>query len=273
MITELERDGVPPLVVAFYRMAITSALLTPAAMIFRRTEIRSLLKQGLGLLVLSGFCLAVHFGAWIASLKYIPISTSVVLVSSHPFLVVAASYFILHEKPTRISLVGIAIGFLGTAAICWAGIRDAGLVLSGDSLALLGAVALVGYVIIGRKIRARVSLLAYVAPLYCICSIFLLAGVVVAGDRLYPYGGSHWTYFALLAVVPTILGHTVLNWALRYVPASVVSVAFLGEPVVASMLAFLFFGQVPAISTVVGGILVLVGIYLSTFSSRPNRTD
>jgi drug/metabolite transporter (DMT)-like permease len=264
IITLLERSGVAPITIAFYRMALTAAILTPVALALRRTEILSLARNNVWLVVSSGFCLAVHFAAWIASLKYLPISTSVVLVSSHPFLVVLASRLFLNERPARRSLLGICIGFCGTAIVCWTGLKDLGGTLTGDALALLGAVAVVGYVIIGRRIRARVSLLTYVTPVYLICSLFLLAAVAALGARLHPYSGTDWLHFGFLALVPTIFGHTVLNWALRYVRASVVSVAFLGEPVAASLFGFILLAQVPSWSTFLGGILVLAGIYVST---------
>lgn len=268
-ITKLEQSSVPPLTIAFYRMAIATALLLPAALAFKWKEIAALARRDLGLLVLGGFCLAVHFGAWITSLKYIPIATSVVLVNSHPLFVVLASYFFLDETPTRRHLIGTATGMAGMAIISRDGLRGAELALLGNGLALLGALAVVGYFIVGRNVRARVSLLGYATPLYLICSFFLLPWAVATGSRLYPYGRTEWLYFAALAIVPTILGHTVFNWAIKHVRPSVISLAFLGEPVAASLLALIIFGQRPPPATLIGGALVLLGIFLTTSTRRP----
>jgi len=245
-------------------MALATALLLPAALALRRREIRRLTRSDLALLLLAGFFLAVHFGAWITSLKYIPIATSVVLVNSHPLFVVLASYLFLGERPSRIHLLGTVTGLAGMLIIGREGIRNAELALAGDALAILGALAVVGYFIIGRKVRARVSLLAYVTPLYAACSVILLIWAVATGTRLHPYGRVEWSYFAALAVVPTIFGHTVFNWAIKHVRPSTISLAFLGEPVVASVLAFLFFNQRPPLSTFIGGAFVLAGVYLTT---------
>ncbi|HEU4389814.1 MAG TPA: DMT family transporter [Blastocatellia bacterium] len=269
IVTSLEQREVAPIVVAFYRMAIATLILAPVAIATRRAETVAFARHRIGIVVLSGFCLAVHFGAWIASLKYLPISTSVVLVSSHPMLVVLASRFFLNEIPSRRSLAGIGLGLCGTAVVCWTGLKDLNQTLRGDLLALLGALALCGYVIIGRKSRTRVTLLAYVTPVYLLCSLLLIAGVIVSNARLFPYGRTEWLGFGLLALVPTVFGHTLMNWALRYVRASVVSAAFLGEPVLASVLALIFFEQAPGWSTVIGGSLILIGIYLTTSASRP----
>ncbi len=268
-ITELERSAVPPLVIAFYRMAIATALMLPVSLAFKWREIATLARKDLGLMVLGGFCLAVHFGAWITSLKYVPIATSIVLVNSHPLFVVIASYFFLGERPPRRALIGTGIGLAGMAVMSHDALGSVQLAMKGDGLALLGALAVVGYFIVGRKARARVSLLGYVTPLYAVCSLFLLIWVLMAGNRLAPYSAEVWAYLAALAVVPTIIGHTVFNWALKHVRPTAISLAFLGEPVIASGLALIFFAQRPPLATFVGGALVLAGVYLTT--SRDER--
>ena len=267
-ISKLERSAAPPLVIAFYRMAIATALLAPVAIALKRREIAAIKRKDLGLLLLGGFFLAVHFGAWITSLKYIPISTSVVLVNSHPLFVVIASYLFLGEKPHRRSLAGTAVGLAGMIVIAHDALGDVQLALKGDGLALLGALAVVGYFIVGRKARTRISLLGYVTPLYAVCAVLLLLWVLAAREPLYPYSATQWAYFAALAVVPTILGHTVFNWAIKHVRPSAISVAFLGEPVAASLLAFVFFAQSPPLATFIGGAMVLAGVYLSMSSPQ-----
>jgi drug/metabolite transporter (DMT)-like permease len=263
-IIRLENAEVPPLVIAFWRMAIATALLFPAALALKRKEIAALAQKDLGLLLLGGFCLAVHFGAWITSLKYVPIATSVVLVNSHPLFVVIASYLFLGEKPRSRSLLGTAIGLAGMVIIGHDALDDVQLALKGDALALLGALAVVGYFIVGRKARARISLLGYVTPLYAVCSVFLLVWALLAGNSLAIQGASTWANLAALAVVPTIIGHTVFNWAIKHVRPAAISVAFLGEPVVASVLALIFFGQQPPLATFIGGAFVLAGVYMTT---------
>ena len=263
-ITRLELAGVPPISIAFYRMALATCLLSPVALALKWREIRSLSGRDLLLLASGGLFLALHFGAWITSFKYIPIATAVVLVNSHPLFVVIAAYFFLGDRPTRRHLSGTVIGLAGMAIISHDGLRGAEFALWGDSLAILGALAIVGYFIVGRKARARVSLLAYVTPLYAFCSLILLVGALGSGSRLYPYDARVWFYLLALAVVPTIVGHTVFNWAIKHVRPAAISVAFLGEPVVAALLALLLFGQQLSVSTLIGGAFVLGGVCLTT---------
>jgi drug/metabolite transporter (DMT)-like permease len=266
-------EQVPALVIAFYRMAIATALLMPAAMALKRRELMAFTRRDLALLMLGGVCLALHFGAWFTSLKYIPIATSVVLVNSHPLFVVIASAVFLGEKPRARSLAGTLVGLAGMLIISRNALAasqpgESSHALLGDALAVIGALAVVGYFIVGRKARARMSLLGYATPLYGVCSVVLLLWVFITKSRLAPYSAPEWMYFVLLAVVPTILGHTVFNWALRHVRPSAISLAFLGEPVVAGLLAFVIFGQRPPLATFIGGALILAGIYLTT-SARP----
>lgn len=263
-ITRLEDAQVPPLVIAFYRMAITTVLLLPPALAFKRKEITSLARRDFGLLVIGGLCLAIHFAAWITSLKYVPIATSVVLVNSHPLFVVIASYLFLGERPSRWSVLGTAMGLAGMAVISHEAFSGIQLALKGDGLALIGALAVVGYFIVGRTARARISLLGYVTPVYAVCSLLLLMLVIVSRDALGPYSASAWGYLAALAVVPTILGHSLFNWSIKHVRPTAISLTFLAEPVVASLLALIFFGQRPPLATFIGGPLVLAGVYLTT---------
>jgi drug/metabolite transporter (DMT)-like permease len=111
-------------------------------------------------------------------------------------------------------------------------------------------------------------LLGYVTPLYAACSLFLLIWVLIAGDSLAPYNAGVWAFLAAFAIVPTIIGHTVFNWALKHVRPTVISLAFLAEPVVASLLALIFFAQRPPLATIVGGALVLAGVYLAMARER-----
>jgi drug/metabolite transporter (DMT)-like permease len=262
LITNLERRGVEPLVIAFYRMLLATFLLALPALKFKRNEIKRLSRNDLILLIISGLFLAIHFGSWISSLKYIPISSSVLLVASHPLFVVIASAVFLGEFPTRRLIGGTILGLAGTGVILGEGFSGLNKALWGDILALIGALSTVVYLLIGRRVRAHLSLLAYVVPAYSACCFLLLGWAVVLGNRLTGYSGLEWACFLGLAIVPTILGHTVLNWAIKHVAASAISTALLGEPVVASLLALFFFAQMPSVYTIAGGSLVLIGIYL-----------
>jgi len=226
------------------------------------------------LLILSGICLAIHFGTWTFSIKYIPIARSLVIVDSQPIFTVIAASLLLRERASRWSIIGVLLAIAGIITItvfsetpsnpdsqAQVGSR------LGDLLALVGAISITGYVLIGRKLRSKMSLFAYVIPVYFISAAMLFAAAIASGNSITGYSFSDYKYFIALAVIPTIFGHTIFNWALKEVNAVVVSVSFLGEPIGATMLAFVFFSQIPSRFTLFGGALILIGIYLTGLGS------
>ncbi|MGI6491282.1 MAG: DMT family transporter [Pelotomaculum sp.] len=259
----------PPNVIAFYRLTFTVVLLAPLALgATGRQELKRLPARDLVLASLAGLFLALHFSLWIASLDYTTVASSTVLVTMQPLFVVAGGYLLFKEK---ISLQGLAGGLLALSGSVIIGLGDfqaGGQALKGDLLAFSGAFMVALYVLIGRSLRVRLSLFPYVFLVYSTAGLFLLLSNLALGNPLYPYPFSDWIWFLALAVVPTIGGHTVFNWALRYVKAAVVSVSILGEPVGATILAFFIFQEVPTLLQVVGGLAVITGLLIFISAAR-----
>jgi drug/metabolite transporter (DMT)-like permease len=265
----------PALTVALYRNAFAVAMVVPLAIALRRDEIRSLGRRQLGIAVASGAFLAAHFATWIASLSYTTIAASVVLVTASPILVAAASSRLFGERVGRTALVGILAGVAGAAVVSGGDLfvlspRAAG----GDLLAVAGAVTAGGYFVAGRRLRQEVSLLTYVALVYTTCTVLLLPAALVTGSRLTGFPAKTWGLFVLMAVVPQMLGHTVFNYLLKDVSATVVAISLMGEPVGSTLLALAFFGEVPPWTAVLGGLMILAGIYVAvTAAGRDHRRE
>ncbi len=221
------------------------------------------------LAAVSGGFLALHFGLWITSLSYTSVATSVVLVTVTPFFVALASYFLFREKVTRRILGGIVISVIGAGVIGWANWEIGGRSLAGSLLALGGALAVTGYMVIGRKLRQSMGLLAYAFLAYGFAALFLVTAAVASGASFTGYPGMTYLWLVLLAVVPQLLGHSSLNWSLAYVPATMVTVAVLGEPVGATLLAYLVLHEPPHVSEIIGGVLILGGIVVA-FTTPPH---
>ncbi|MTI80266.1 MAG: DMT family transporter [Firmicutes bacterium] len=252
----------PPLIIAFYRLGFTVLLLTPITYYTGSNELKRIGRRDLMLAGLSGVLLAMHFAVWITSLNYTTVASSTVLVTMQPLFVIAGGYFLYKEKLTRKGMVGAAMALMGSIII---GINDfqvGGQALWGDLLAFAGAIFVAGYVLIGRSLRARLSLFPYVIMVYTASAITLLLCSLAFNLPLYPYDKLTWIWFLLLAVVPTIFGHTVFNWALRYVKAAVVSVSILGEPVGATILAYFILNEVPTTLQLMGGSIIITGLYV-----------
>lgn len=230
---------------------------------------RRLSPPELSLAVAGGVALALHFWAWNRSVQLTTVAASVLLVNLHPVIVAALSAWLLGEAPVRRQWGGIALAMAGAAVVALGDASAAGPVggnaLAGDLLALVGAVMVALYYIVGRRLRRTLDLWPYVGLVYGVCFATLLLMAGLAGAPLLPVSPRELALFAALALGPMLLGHTGLNWALRYLPAYVVGLTVLGEPVGATLLAAVLPGiheQPPAL-TIAGGALVLSGILLA----------
>jgi drug/metabolite transporter (DMT)-like permease len=261
----------PPMAVAFYRNAFAAVVLVPLALVVRRDEIASLERRDLGALLLAGALLAVHFAAWIPSVTLTTVAASTVLVTSQPVWAAAGGRLLFGERIRGAAVTGIALSVAGAALISGFDFAVSSRAFAGDLLAVLGAITAAGYLLTGRRLRPRLSLLVYTGIVYGGCSVLLLGAVVVSGTPLLGYEPRTWLLFALMAAGPQILGHTVFNYLLREVDATLVAVAITGEPVGASLLALALFGEIPRASAVVGGALVLVGIYVAVVAQTRSR--
>lgn len=257
----------PPLVIAFYRIGLTVLLLAPVTLATGRHELRAMAWRDVAMACLSGFMLALHFATWITSLNYTTIASSTVLVNMHPLFVIAGGYLFYREKVDTRGLVGAALALAGCSIIGISDFHIGGRALYGDILAVLGAIFVAGYMLVGRGLRSRISLLPYIVIVYTVAAVTLLLAVLLFNQPLYPYPPATWLMFCLLALVPTIMGHTVFNWAFRYVQGAVVSVSILGEPVGATILAYLIFSQVPAVLQLTGGLIIVTGLALFIHST------
>lgn len=253
----------PALAIAAHRMLFAVLLLAPPTLLTRWSELRAMSRSDLAALVASGCFLAAHFGLWTLSLDYTSVASSVIFVSTHPIFVALAEALLLGQRIGGLARLGIVLTVAGSLVI---GIEDLRLdpeALFGDALALGGALTFVGYLLIGRRLRQRLSLLSYSLSVYSFCWFVLALTTMAVGVPLGPLSMRDLSLFFALAAVSTIGGHTVFNWTLRHLPASVVAAALVGEAVGAAALAWLILGQIPAGLTVIGGGIILLGIYLA----------
>ena len=263
-------SSAPSAVAAFYRVLFTTLPLLPVAWWRYRDEFGRIGRRDLLFATLSGVALAVHFAAWFESLAWTSVAASVTLVQSQPLFVALGAWLLLDERLTRRIVGGILLAIAGMVTMALGDLLSGVLVgaapLYGNALALLGAVMAAGYVLAGRSLRQRVSLVPYVVVVYSVCSVVLLGIVLAQGAPLTGYPTREWLLFAGLAVGPGLFGHTVINWALGHLKSSVVSVSLLGEPVGSTLLAFLLLAEAPTAFTVVGGVVVLAGIAVTAAS-------
>ncbi len=269
-------SSAPPLAIACWRMFIAEvALLVWLIWRGQWRAWQALSRREHGIAAGAGVMLALHFWSWTASLTYTTVAASVVLVNLQPAIVALGSVWFLHESATARQILGLAVGILGAMCVAAPAVLGdasaAGLATSaplglpprlfGDLLAVIGAVTAALYYLAGRRLRATLDLVPYVALVYGWCTVALFVFALLTGVQLRGLGGTDWAIFAGLAAGPMLLGHTGMNWALRHLPAHVVNLTVLGEPVGASVLAMLIpaIGERPDRWTLIGGGLILTG--------------
>jgi drug/metabolite transporter (DMT)-like permease len=258
-------EGAEPLALAFWRCAAGAALLLP----FAAARLRGLAARDAGLAVLAGAFLAIHFATWITSVGLTTVAASVLLVSTSPIFVALAARWLLGERLSRQGWGGIALALGGTAVVGGADLGGAS--LAGNLLALAGGAAGAGYVLAGQVARRRLGNAEYAALAYGVAAALLGLACGVGGVALGGYPAATWWAIAGLIVGPQMLGHTVINLVLRQLDATTVSVAIMGEPVLATALAFLLFREAPSPLVWPGGAAVLAGIYLVARARRAPR--
>lgn len=270
-----------PLVIATWRLIFSLVIVAVALGITGEwREWRRLTTKDVLFASASGFALALHFWAWNASIHLTTIAASVTLVSLQPAFIVAISAVFLREAPTRRQLAGISIAIIGAMLIAAPAWRESDAAFQrgamlGNLLATSAALTAAIYYSIGRHLRGKFGIWAYVGLAYSACALTLLAMTWISNVPLGPQPPRELAIFVALAIGPMLLGHTGMNWALKYMPAYVVNLVTLGEPVGATILGAILPGirQVPSATTIAGGAVILAGVAIAAWTTVSTRRD
>jgi drug/metabolite transporter (DMT)-like permease len=257
------QEDAPSLVIATGRLSLATLLLMPLAL-RRAQELQHLPRHGWWLALLSGFLLGLHFAGYISALRYTSIAAATVLATSTPIWVGLAAPLALGERLTRYVIAGLVLALPGAVLIGLEGGAAGTQSLLGNALALSSALTGAAYLIIGRRLRPHLSLVAYTGVVYGMAALTLLLMTVLAGQPLVGYPPHVYVLFLLMALFPQLLGHSSYNYALAFLPVAYVSIAVISEPVGASLLGWLLFGEIPGPATIFGGLLIASGVLLAS---------
>jgi drug/metabolite transporter (DMT)-like permease len=261
-------SSAPSGVIAFYRLFFSVLLMLPVFLIKYVSELRLITKRDWVFTGIAGIFLAFHFILWFESLNYTSVASSTVLVTLQPLFAFVGAYLFFKERVSAKAILSGIIAIGGSVIISWGDFKISGSALFGDFLAIVACALVTVYLLFGQTVRQRMSLITYTFIVYSISSITLFFYVIAVGESLYPYPASDWVYFILLALIPTLLGHTLFNWSIKWISASVISMAILFEPVGATVLAFYLLGEKVILTQVIGGLVVIAGITLFLVDER-----
>jgi len=257
-----------PLVTAAHRMLWSAAILLVVALLAQRGDLRRIDRRSLTLLAGSGMLVALHFALWTSSLFWTSVASAVLLTDTHPALDAVTARVLLGEPTPAAVWAGIATTLLGTVVIAGGDVPLGARALLGDAMALGASLTFAGYLVIGRRVRQTLGIAAYAGIVYGIAGVVIAAVAVSTGLSLVDFSARDGLLYLGLVLIPTLAGHTVFNWALRYVPVSVVGVAVVGEPVMTTLWAWLLLAEPPATTAILGGAVTLAGIFLALRTSQ-----
>ncbi|MCE3201213.1 DMT family transporter [Paenibacillus sonchi] len=260
-------SAAPASVQGMYRLLFTSLLMLPFARPYSGAAF-ALRRKDWMLLGASGILLALHFLLWMGSLKYTSVASSTMIMALEPVFIMLGAYMLYKDRSTGAAILGLAIAIFGVVLIGWGDIGLSSDNLKGDLLSVGGTVAVAGHLLIGQKLVARMPSYLYSLIIFITAAVVFAIYNLLAGIPFFDYPLREWGIFVLLAVVPTVFGHILFNWLLQFTSATTVSMNILGEPVGASMLAFLLLGEQLTGLQWTGGVLVMGGLAVYLLSGR-----
>jgi drug/metabolite transporter (DMT)-like permease len=252
-----------PLIIAAYRLIFTSLILLPIYLL-QGQRISFPRGRDLRLIMLAGLLLAAHFAVWITALTLTSVSSATVLVTIQPLFLTILAQLILRERVDKWGYLAIALALFGATLISWGDFQLSGDHLVGDLLSLIGAIFAAFYLLVGRTLVAKYGTINYTLPLYVTSALALVIAVLIAGNRPLPSLPVDYLWFVLLAIVPTLLGHSLFNYSLKHFRAHLVGIVILGEPIMSSLWAYLLFAEAPTVMTALGAVMIF-GAIVFTF--------
>lgn len=268
---------VPAAAIGMYRLLLTVLLLTPFVFL-QQTQRRAIatltLRDGMAVM-LSGLLLGLHFLFWISSLKHTSVASSMLITTLQPVFVGIATFFTFSERMSRRRVLALAVALIGTVIIALGDDARTSSTFGGDLLSLAGTLAIGGYMLVGQEIRARLPSTAYNWAVFFVAGLALLVDALITGTPLAGYRSSDWLLLVLLALIPTLFGHALFNWLLRYVSATTISVTILGEPIGAIILAWWWLLAEPLHNyQILGGLVIVMSVaaylYKTPVSTPPS---
>ena len=260
-----------PLVIGSYRQTFATLLFVPFLIKDKAQELSSLSQARIVEMVIIGIFLGAHFGFFISSVKATSVAASVLLGTCHIVYVAIIGWILFGEGLTRKGIIGTCLALSGIVILFWGDLAQNPGNFDGNILAFISGILAGLYYLGGRKLRKEISLPTYALVVYLSSAITMWIVVIFQDLEYLNIPNSDFHLFFLMALVPTLLGHTMQNWALAFLPAYVVSITLLTEPIGSGILAWHFFEEVPSLGVFIGGLIVLLGVYMVALSEKESN--
>lgn len=264
-------NGVPSAIIANYRLLFAVIIMAPYVFIKHRNQFKIIKRKDWILATVSGLFLALHFILWFESLNHTSVASSVILVTLQPIFAFIGTYLFFQERFSSGVIISVIITLIGSFIISWGDFQLSETALLGDLLAIGGAIAVTAYFLCGQQLRRSLSLITYTFIVYSISSLTLIVYNIILNNSFVGYSGKYWLIFLALAIFPTFFGHTLFNWALKWLSTSTISMAIVFEPIGATIIAYFILGESVTYSQWLGGTVVIFGLFLFVMSTSRKR--
>ncbi|MZQ80544.1 EamA family transporter [Paenibacillus sp. 5J-6] len=252
-------SNTPTSVAGMYRLFISVTILLPFVP-WKMFRSLAMSKKDWSIVILAGIFLGLHFLFWMESLTYTSVASSMVILSLQPLFVMIGSYFLFKEQANRLTVFCLIAALLGSVLIAWGDIGISKEALIGDGLSLIGTLSVSAYLLAGQQVSRKMDSNVYSIFVFFIGGIIMLIYNLLNNYSFIEYDSSDWTYFLLLAIIPTLFGQCIFNLLLKSIGATTVSVGIIGEPVLAIILAYLLLGETISLFQFFGGMMTLFGM-------------
>ncbi|WP_235775667.1 DMT family transporter [Paenibacillus sinensis] len=255
----IKSSDTPTSVAGMYRLYLSVIIMLPFVS-WKTLRSSGMNTKDWRTVLLAGLFLGLHFLCWMESLVYTSVASSMVILSLQPLFVMIGSYFMFRERSNILTILCLIAALFGSVIIAWGDIGVSREALIGDVLSFLGTILVSAYMLAGQKVSRKIDANLYSVIVFFIGGSVMLVYSLSKHMSLIEYDSSDWTYFLLLAIIPTIFGQSIFNLLLKSIGATTVSVGIIGEPVIAIILAFFILGETISIFQFVGGAMTLLGM-------------
>ncbi|MCG7381923.1 DMT family transporter [Paenibacillus sp. ACRRY] len=246
-------------VAGMYRLYISVIIMLPFVP-WKSLRISEMTKKDWVTIVVAGLFLGLHFLFWMESLVHTSVASSMVILSLQPLFVMIGSYFMFRERNSMLTICCLIAALIGSIIIAWGDLGISREAILGDGLSLVGTILVSAYMLAGQKVSRKIDSNVYSILVFFLGGTVMLVYCLIKHIPMVGYSSSDWTYFFLLAVIPTIFGQNIFNLLLKTIGATTVSVGIIGEPVLAIILAYLFLGETISAFQSTGGLITLLGM-------------
>ncbi len=262
--------GMNPFLISALRTLAGGLILLPFALKHMRGDLAKLTRREMLLLAATGLIMALHFVSWVTAAQTMRVGSAMMIFGAQPVFAGIVAHFFLKERFAVSGVIALALALAGIAIIGLGNLVEFGN-FAGTLLALVGAITMASILCSARVLRRKLHIMTYAASIYLVAGLALAPSFFFTAGKLGDYAYEQWIFMALIVLVPQLMGHTMLNWAMKHYTAFTVNLSSLIEPVLTAVLALVILHERQNELFVLAGALILGGMAYHLISEHKRK--